>query len=102
MVREFGRSTSPSIATLQKILTALGTDLAAFFASDPEEPSGPVFLRQQMRTISGGDRSYTIVFPKRRGIVTERSQRRVPGGRDVESQVRYPAIVIRPLRAART
>ncbi len=37
-----------------------------------------------------------------RGIVTERAQRRVPGGRDVESQVRYPAIVLRPIRAARS
>ena len=62
---------SPSIATLQKILSALGTDLAAFFAGDPGEQAGPVFLRQQMRTISGGDRSYTIVFPKRRGVAAE-------------------------------
>ena len=38
----------------------------------------------------------------RRGIITERAQRRVPGGRDVESQVRYPSIVIRPLRATRS
>ena len=63
--------TSPSIGTLQKILSALGTDLAAFFAGGQEEQPGPVFLRQQMRTISGGDRSYTIVFPKRRGISAE-------------------------------
>lgn len=63
--------TSPSISTLQKILNALGTDLATFFAGGQNEQLGPVFLRQQMRTISGGDRSYTIVFPKRRGIVTE-------------------------------
>ena len=38
----------------------------------------------------------------RRGIVTERSPRRVAGSRDMESQVRYPAIVIRPLRATRS
>jgi hypothetical protein len=37
-----------------------------------------------------------------RGIITERSSRRVPSSRDIESQVRYPAIVIRPLRASRS
>jgi transcriptional regulator with XRE-family HTH domain len=63
--------TSPSITTLQKILTALGTDLATFFAAGRKEEPGPVFLRQQMRTLTDGDRSYTIIFPKRRGVSVE-------------------------------
>jgi transcriptional regulator with XRE-family HTH domain len=62
---------SPSIATLQKILAALGTDLAAFFTGDVQGPEGPVFAREHMRTISDGDRTYTIVFSKRRGIRIE-------------------------------
>jgi len=63
--------TSPSITTLQKILAALGTDLATFFAAGRKEEGGPVFLRQQMRTITDGGRSYTIIFPKRRGVSVE-------------------------------
>jgi transcriptional regulator with XRE-family HTH domain len=73
--------TSPSITTLQKILAALGTDLAAFFAAGREEEQGPVFLRQQMRTITDGDRSYTIVFPKRRGVAVEMLDEQLNPGR---------------------
>ncbi len=67
---ERGKS-SPSITTLQKILSALGTDLATFFSEGPKEDPGPIFLRQRMRTISDEHRSYTILFPKRRGIAVE-------------------------------
>jgi HTH-type transcriptional regulator, repressor for puuD len=62
---------SPSIATLQKILSALGTDLAAFFTGEKAGPEGPLFLREHMRAISDGDRTYTIVFTKRPGIRIE-------------------------------
>jgi transcriptional regulator with XRE-family HTH domain len=62
---------SPSIITLQKILGALGTDLAAFFARDSQPQDGPVFLREQMRAISDGDRTYTIVFGKQPGVGVE-------------------------------
>jgi HTH-type transcriptional regulator, repressor for puuD len=62
---------SPSIATLQKILSALGTDLAAFFTGEKAGPEGPVFCRENMRAISDGDRTYTIVFAKRPGIRIE-------------------------------
>lgn len=76
---------SPSIATLQKILGALGTDLATFFAQDHQQQDGPVFLREHMRAISDGDRTYTIVFRKQPGVGVEmfdetirRSKRRPP------------------------
>ncbi len=62
---------SPSIVTLQKILTALGTDLAAFFAEDQKRQDGPVFPREHMRAISDGDRTYTIVFRKQPGVGVE-------------------------------
>lgn len=55
---------SPSLATLQKILTSLGTDLASFFSDQPVVSEGPVFPRQAMRCVSDGERSYTIVFPR--------------------------------------
>jgi HTH-type transcriptional repressor of puuD len=62
---------SPSIATLQKILNALGTDLAAFFAAEKPRQEGPVFLREHMHALSDGDRTYTIVFSKQPGIGVE-------------------------------
>jgi transcriptional regulator with XRE-family HTH domain len=63
--------TSPSITMLQKLLTALGSDLTTFFSEEGEGGDGPVFHRQHMRTISDGDRTYTIVFPKRKRIAVE-------------------------------
>jgi transcriptional regulator with XRE-family HTH domain len=62
---------SPSIATLQKILSALGTNLAAFFAEEKQEEEGPVYLREHMRAISDGDRTYTIVLGKHPGVGVE-------------------------------
>jgi len=62
---------SPSIATLQKILNALGADLAAFFSGEEGNGEGPVSFREHMRAISDGERNYTIVFPKTPGIGVE-------------------------------
>jgi len=63
--------TSPSITMLQKILTALGSDLPTFFAEDWEAGEGPIYHRERMRIIGDGDRTYTIVFPKREEIAVE-------------------------------
>lgn len=62
---------SPSIATLQKILNALNSDLATFFAKESARQEGPIFLREQMQAISDGDRTYTIVFHKQPGVGVE-------------------------------
>lgn len=62
---------SPSITTLQKILSALGTDLAAFFAQERDRQVGPVFLREHMQAISDGNRAYTIVFRRQPGVAIE-------------------------------
>ena len=62
---------SPSIATLQKILSALGADLATFFSAKKRRQDGPAFLREHMRAISDGDRTYTIVFGKQPGVGME-------------------------------
>ena len=59
---------SPSITTLQKVLSALGTDLATFFSAKTTRQDGPIFLREHMRAIGDGDRTYTIVFSKRPGL----------------------------------
>jgi len=67
---ERGRS-SPSIATLRKILMALGTDLGTFFAGDPDAQTGPVFLRERMNVVSDAERSYTMVFPRRENVTIQ-------------------------------
>ena len=62
---------SPSLATLQKILAALGMDLASFFGGRPAPQDGPVFLGSQMHAASDAERNYTIIFPKRKDIAVE-------------------------------
>lgn len=66
---ERGR-TSPSLATLQKILSALGSDLGTFFAPQGKG-SGPVFTREQMQVVSDRERSYTMLLTRRPGIRLE-------------------------------
>lgn len=59
---------SATLATLRKLLIALGTDLGPFFATDPSVPSGCVFRRHQMQTTSDTGRSYTFILPVRADI----------------------------------
>ena len=60
---------SPTLATLTKILHALGSDLETFFANgDGAEPTGPVFRRSDMRVASDAKRRYTFVLPRREDI----------------------------------
>jgi mannose-6-phosphate isomerase-like protein (cupin superfamily) len=63
--------TSLSLATLQKVLSALGTDLAGFFAEKDAPGDGPVFRREQMRAVSDPERTYTILLSKRPGVRLE-------------------------------
>lgn len=67
---ERGRN-SPSLATLQKILSALGADLGRFFANQRSDSAGPVFPREQMPTVSDRERSYTILLARKPGIRLE-------------------------------
>jgi transcriptional regulator with XRE-family HTH domain len=64
---ERGKS-SPSLAMLRKILTALGTDLGTFFGSGEAKQDGPVLLREGMQVVTDNDRRYTLVFPRRKGV----------------------------------
>jgi len=59
--------TSPTLATLRKILDALGTSFGTFFAEE-RSPEGPVFRAQRMRTIRDADRTITFLLPKARGV----------------------------------
>ena len=58
---------SPSIATLHKIVTAMGSDLAAFFSGGVSPQEGPILRRERMQTVSDGHRHYTIVFDNASG-----------------------------------
>ena len=67
---ERGRA-SPSLATLQKLLTALGTDLGSFFGAPDGGGKGPVFLRQRMQVVSDRQRTYTMLLTRQPGIRME-------------------------------
>ncbi|NLX03797.1 MAG: helix-turn-helix domain-containing protein [Phycisphaerae bacterium] len=59
---------SPSLGTLRKILTALGTDLGTFFGTEQADQHGPVFAREKMQAVSDGERRYTVVLSPRNGV----------------------------------
>ena len=59
---------SPTLATLGKLLTAMGTDLGQFFSQTRTQPSGQVFRREAMRTVADGKRCYTLILPNRPDI----------------------------------
>jgi mannose-6-phosphate isomerase-like protein (cupin superfamily) len=62
---------SPTLATMQKVLKALGTDFAEFFTQAGNFDSEPAFTADQMQELSDSNRTYTIVFPKREDIQFE-------------------------------
>lgn len=64
---ENGQS-SPTLATLHRILRVLDTDFATFFAASAQQDSGPVFPADSMTQISDGVRQCTFVFPRSTGI----------------------------------
>jgi transcriptional regulator with XRE-family HTH domain len=61
---EAGR-VSATLATLRKILLALGTDLGPFFSDRLPVPEGGVIRRREMRAASDGGRHYTFLLPAR-------------------------------------
>ena len=60
---ENGQS-SPTLATLHKLLKALGQDFSSFFAASNAEES-PVFPAAKMKAIKDEHRRYTLQFPRR-------------------------------------
>jgi transcriptional regulator with XRE-family HTH domain len=56
---------SPTLATLHKILKSLGTNFADFFANSRVSSDKPVFSGKQMRHITDGHREYALLLPKR-------------------------------------
>ena len=68
---------SPSLATLHKILSALGTNLAALLGGESDPGSGPVFVRERMTLVTDSERSYTIVFPRSEDIHVEMTDKQI-------------------------
>jgi transcriptional regulator with XRE-family HTH domain len=62
--------TSPTLATLHKVLKALGTDFAGFFVSE-KEPENPVFAAGDMQSVSDANRQYLFLLPKRQDVKFE-------------------------------
>ncbi len=61
-------ASSPTLATLHKVLKALGTDFAEFFANSAENTQMPVFSHRDMRSVSDEHREYTFVLPNRQDM----------------------------------
>ena len=62
---------SPTIATLRKILNAIGSNLGCFFAAEPAHDDKHVFRRQTMRFTADRNRNYTFILPRRKDIKVE-------------------------------
>ena len=56
---------SPTLATLEKILRGLGTSFASFFTALNAEDNECVFRASNMSSVSDANRTYTLLFPKR-------------------------------------
>ena len=56
---------SPTLATFQKILKALGTNFAEFFSDSARPDEAPVFTAAAMKHIEDESRRYTMLFPGR-------------------------------------
>jgi transcriptional regulator with XRE-family HTH domain len=59
---------SPTLATLQRILQALGASFADFFGTPAETATGPVYRADAMSTIRDPHRIYTLLFPRREDV----------------------------------
>lgn len=56
---------SPTLATLHKILKALGTNFAEFFANSNGPMQAPVFARKEMHSAADKHRQYVFLTPVR-------------------------------------
>lgn len=61
---EKGRS-SPTLATLQRVLQGLDANFADFFGAPAAQEAAPVFRARGMATIRDPHRVYKLLFPKR-------------------------------------
>lgn len=64
-------ATSPTLATLNKILKAMDCNFNEFFSDQQLDPQIPVFHSNTMRKMNDANREYTLLFPKRAGMLFE-------------------------------
>lgn len=86
---------SPTLATLRRILVALGTTLEAFFAepSPPAKTEVHVFRREHMRAAADSCRRYTFLLPRRKEMQAEMlDEYLLPGEREPEFETLESAI----------
>ena len=63
---------SPTLATLRRILVALGSNFPSFFSDEPENSSEAyIFRKSGMKTVMNDDREYTFILPQRPDIQME-------------------------------
>ena len=63
---------SPTLATLRRILVALGSNFPSFFSDEPENSSETyIFRKSGMKTVMNDDREYTFILPQRPDIQIE-------------------------------
>ena len=62
---------SPTLATMSRVLKALGTSFAEFFAPLPAADESPVFPAAEMRTVEDAHRQYTLLLPHRADLKFE-------------------------------
>jgi transcriptional regulator with XRE-family HTH domain len=81
---------SPTLATLARILRALGSDLESFFANASASvaaTTGPVFRRSNMRVATDSARRYTFLLPRRKDVKAEMlDEYLMPGESDPEME----------------
>ncbi|MFA5206242.1 MAG: helix-turn-helix domain-containing protein [Lentisphaeria bacterium] len=63
--------TSPTLATVDKLLEALGVDFASFFAGGADSAAGQVFTADHMQKVQDAHRTYQFLLPAREDIKVE-------------------------------
>ena len=72
-------NSSPTLATLHKVLKALDTSFVDFFTNSVEKPGAPVFSSKQMQSIADKHRRYVFHFPKQSGMRFEMVHETISG-----------------------
>lgn len=62
---------SPTLATLRRILIALGSSYSSFFSDGEDSGEKYVFRKSGMKTVMNDDREYTFILPQRPDIHME-------------------------------
>lgn len=62
---------SPTLATLRRILVALGSNFPSFFSDENENSDRYIFRKSGMKTVMNDDREYTFILPQRPDIHLE-------------------------------